>query len=196
MKDYSAYSDSEIWSLLAAGEEEALAHIFHKYYPGLCRIAYRMTGDTQASEDLGQEVYVDLWKKRQRLHIQTSIQGYLRKALSNRTLNYIRDQKIRSVGDAKILAISSKEPNAQELMQSEDLQKRINEAILELPDRCRLIFILSRYQKMTYSEIAGNLDISPKTVENQVAKALRLLRNSLGPIVGCLLIILFHMIAP
>ena len=153
-----------------------------------------MTGDTQASEDLGQEVFVDLWRKKGNLRIQTTIQGYLRRAVSNKTLNYLRDHRVKSEGEAKILDLSSSAPSAQQMLQREDLEKKVNAAILGLPERCRIIFVLSRYQRMTYAEIADDLDISVKTVENQVAKALRLLRQALGPIVGCLLFAIIHMI--
>lgn len=147
-----------------------------------------MIADKQIAEDLGQEVFMDLWNKRKQLMIKTSLGAYLSKAISNKTLNHLRDNKIKLAPEDKILQMPSVGGSVQQSMESDELQIKIKAAIATLPERCRMVFVLSRYQQLTYSEIAENLDISVKTVENQISKALKILKEKLGPYVGCLLI--------
>jgi len=192
LKDYSTYTDQEIWAILQAGDQQALSYVFTTHYAGICSVAYRMIGDKQSAEDLGQEVFVDLWNKRKQLSIQSSIVGYLRKAISNKTLNHIRDNKIKLTGEDKILHMPQSGGTAQQTMESGELHEKIQAAIASLPERCRMVFVLSRYQQLTYAEIAENLDISVKTVENQISKALKILKEKLKPYVGCLLFSMFQ----
>lgn len=188
MKDYNTHTDQEIWNLLQSGDQQALSHVFTKHYGRICSVAYRMIADKQIAEDLGQEVFMDLWNKRKQLMIKTSLGAYLSKAISNKTLNHIRDNKIKLAPDDKILQMPTKGGSVQQSMESEELQLKIKAAIASLPERCRMVFVLSRYQQLTYAEIAENLDISVKTVENQISKALKILKLELKPYVGCLLI--------
>lgn len=194
MKDYSSYSDQELWNLLRADDELALDHIFKKHYSSITITAYRMIQDKQMAEDLGQEVFYDLWRKRKQLVVQTSLSAYLRKIVSNKTLNYIRDQKIKFGEEEPINLLETSRINPQEGLEEGELNKRIQQAIQSLPDRCRIVFILSRFQDQSYAEIAKNLDISTKTVENQISKALKIIKEKLGPYVGSLLIVLYPML--
>ena len=88
------YTDKELLTLLANGEESAIDIIFRQYYSFLCRSVHRIIPDTQITEDLAQDVFYGLWKKRDSLKITTSLSAYLKRAALNKSLNYIRDQKI------------------------------------------------------------------------------------------------------
>jgi len=147
-----------------------------------------MINDQQIAEDIAQEVFMELWKKREQLNITGSLKSYLTRAAFNKTLNHIRDQKIR-LSDSKELEVEDF-GGVEDVDQTnvDDLKRKIAEAVQLLPDRCRMVFLLSRDQQMTYQEIAEALDISIKTVENQISKALKILRKYLGPYVANLLI--------
>lgn len=108
----------------------------------------------------------------------------------NRALNHLRDQKIRFAEEDAAPVQESYLAGAQQLIEAEQLQSRIDQAIDGLPARCRVIFVLSRFEELSYKEIAEHLDISPKTVENQIAKALRLLREALAAYLPALLLLL------
>lgn len=166
---------------LQNGKESALDQLFREHYSYLCQTVFRVLPDRVLAEDLVQEVFYDLWRKRHKLNVQQSWRAYLRRAAINRTLNYIRDQKM-IVDDESALPfnMSSKEADAGKLMEVDELKAEIAQAIEALPERCRLVFGLSRFELMSNKEIAQHLDISIKTVENQMTKALKLLRVRLS----------------
>ena len=173
-------TDEELLTLLVKDGELAIDLIFRKYYTFLCKSVYRIINDTQITEDLAQEVFYELWRKRDQLNITTSLKAYLKRAALNKALNYIRDQKIdfRNAPEKEIL--ESKADTVVEVMAAIDLQQEIDAAIDSLPEKCRLVFVLSRFEEMSYRQIAEQLDISIKTVENQISKALKSLRTSLA----------------
>jgi len=181
--------DQQFLDLLKEGNPEGLNGLFKAYYRLVCTVSFRMIKDQQTAEDIGQEVYMELWKKRGSLNITGSIKSYLTRAASNKTLNFIRDQKIKLSNAEEPLIEDFGGAMDKDLEGTAELEAKIAESIKALPDRCRMVFLLSRDQDMSYKEIAEALDISIKTVENQISKALKLLRGRLGPYVAKMLII-------
>ncbi len=174
--------------LLKNGDPEGLNALFKAYFRLVCTVSFRMINDQQTAEDIGQEVFMELWKKRDRISITGSIKSYLVRAASNKTLNFIRDQKIKLSNAEEPTVEDFGGTTDTEFEGTEELKEKISEAIKELPDRCRLVFLLSRDQEMSYREIAESLDISIKTVENQISKALKILRTRLAPYVAKMLV--------
>ena len=191
------YTDEELLALLPTDGESAIDLIFRKYYSFLCKSIYRIIPDTQITEDLAQEVFYEVWRKREHLKINTSLKAYLKRAALNKALNYIRDQKIDfRNAPAKEELISKQDSIVQELA-ADNLQQQIDQAIDSLPERCRLVFVLSRFEEMSYQQIADQLGISIKTVENQISKALKSLRVALAehlPVNILLMILAFFQI--
>ena len=181
--------EKKLLDLLKQGNPAGLNGLFKAYFRLVCTVSYRMTNDQQTAEDIGQEVFMQLWKKRKDLNITVSVKSYLTRAASNKTLNFIRDQKIKLSGAEEPLAEDFGGTTDAEFEGTVELKAKIAESIKELPDRCRMVFLLSRDQEMSYREIAEALDISIKTVENQISKALKILRIKLGPYVAKLLIL-------
>ncbi len=175
------HTDEELIKLLRKDGDRAMELLFHRFYAYLCRSAYRVLGEEAVAEDLVQEVFYELWKRRKELHITTSLKAYLRRATVNKTLNYIRDQRKVYFEQEDKISLPALRPSAVQRLEAAELQQLIDQSIDSLPERCRIIFILSRFEDMTYKEIASELGISEKTVENQISKALRLLREALGP---------------
>lgn len=173
------YTDKELQALLQKDSEQAIVLIFKRYYNYLCKVVYKIIPDYTLVEDLTQEVFFELWRKKEQLSVTASLKAYIRRAAVNKSLNYIRDQKIKFADEEHYPVVKSKEPSATQKLEADELQVRIDEAIDRLPERCRVIFVLSRFEYMSYSEIANSLDISVKTVENQISKALKLLRVAL-----------------
>ncbi len=172
--------NDKILKLLSADANAAFELIFEHYYKYLCLVVYRMISDRNLAEDIVQEVMHDFWKKHKNIQIKTSIKAYLHRSTINKTLNHIRDKKIIFEEEEQLSAVKSKEADIDQLISAKELQKSINEAIKALPERCRIIFSLSRYEELSYKEIAEKLEISVKTVENQISKALRILRKALN----------------
>lgn len=163
---------------LNKGDEGALDELFEAYYGYLFHIAYVIVRQTDTAKDCVQDVFVRIWQKREAIEINTTLKGYLQRAVVNECIGVLRKNKAFAQPDAQVVDMS---PSALEHLESESLERLLALAIERLPEQCRLIFRMSRIEELTYREIAENLDISPKTVENQIGKALKSLRADLAP---------------
>ena len=177
--EYKSYTDQDILELLKTDGSRAIELIFKKYYKDLCIVSNRYIKDLNQTEDLVQELLYDIWNRRQDININSSLSSYLRKSVVNRSLNYLRGKKIKLDDEEKMQFKENDESSAQQNLEGKELEDYINSSIDQLPEKCRLIFIMSRFDQMSYKEIAENLDISTKTVENQICKALKHLREAL-----------------
>lgn len=175
------HPDEYILSLLPTRDGEAMELMFRKYFAYLCQTIARVLKDEHTAEDLAQEVLMEVWRRRVDLNVSTSLKAYLRRAAVNKTLNHIRDRKIKWDDEDKLMAIPNKTEGIDTELEGQDLEKAILAAIDRLPERCRLVFTLSRFEGMGNQQIADELDISIKTVENQMTKALKLLKEAVSP---------------
>ena len=183
------YTDTEIKQLLTDNSDQAIEILFRDYFPYLCTIVYKFIPNSQVAEDLAQDIFFDLWKRKDKVQFTGSIKAYLRRSAINKSMNYLRDQKPEAFSESpeqEVYTPVQIDPS----LADRELQQQIDLAIDQLPERCRIIFVLSRFDDLTYNEIGHLLDISPKTVENQIVKALKLLRQSLGPYLSSILLIL------
>jgi RNA polymerase sigma-70 factor, ECF subfamily len=164
---------------LAAGEEGALRRIFNLHYPLLLNDLRRLLTDEDACKDIAQEVFLELWKKRASLDIHTSLRAYLKRAAINKALNFLKSNKRFIFEDSDAISEEAVDMAAvqQEESQKNDLELGLHAAIDTLPEKCRLVFSLSRFENMSHKEIADQLGISVKTIENQITKAMKMLRE-------------------
>jgi len=164
---------------------DSVEQLFKLHYAFVCNVINRYVHDRSKTEDIAQEIFAELWVKRDQLTIHTSVTAYLRRMAVTRTLNYLRDtkkhswQELENVGDLESNAMYQQPSIVLELEEAE-LKERIDSAIQALPEKCRIVFLLNRMEEMSYAEVAAHLDISVKTVENQIGKALKLLRHAVG----------------
>lgn len=164
---------------------DSVEQLFKLHYAFVCHVINRYIRDRSRTEDIAQEIFAELWAKRDQLNIHTSTAAYLRKMAISRTLNYIRDSKKHAWDDLdtsvdKETFAGKTEGNALEQMEEAELRLKLDRAIEALPEKCRLVFLLNRQEEMSYSEVAHHLNISVKTVENQIGKALKLLRHAVA----------------
>ncbi len=127
-----------------------------------------------------QEVFFQFWKNRESLKEDISIRNYLKRAVINRCINFIK-YNARFTGDESLSRSPSATYLPDEQMENNELKEVINQAIENLPEKARVIFVLRRQEGISLKEIADQLDISPKTVENQITRALKLLKIELEP---------------
>lgn len=174
-------SEQQWLEALREGGESALRSIFDRHYPLLLGDIYRLIPDEDTCKDLAQEVFVELWRKRAELDIHTSLRAYLRRAALNRALNYIKMNKriVLEEPDDKHQTADDTPHQINIKSRQENLEEALHVAIEQLPEKCRLVFKLSRFDQMSHREIAEQLGISVKTIENQITKAMRLLREAL-----------------
>ena len=134
------------------------------------------------AEDLVQEVFARFWHRRDRLQVHTSLGAYLHRMTVNEAISYLRKQKKWQTEELDPARESGSvvAPSGEEQLAASDLQQQIDRALQRLPLRCRTVFLLSRKDRLSYKEIAEQLEISVKTVENQMGKALRIMREELN----------------
>ena len=174
---------------LDSGEFE---QIYLEQYPGLFRYAYTIVQDSVMAEEMIHNVFLKLLERNEPLKVHTSVKAYLYRSVNNECLNYIKHQKIRGnyeVETNTIMPNKTQSPLAQ--LQYRELEERLRKAINELPEQCRTIFQLSRFEELKYAEIALQLGLSVKTVETQMSRALKKLRVQLADYLPVILITLF-----
>lgn len=164
--------------------------IFRDYYKPLVQYGNTILKDADETEDIVQQVFVSVWEKRTQLDIHTSIRALLYKAVHNACLNRIKHYKVRAAHAEEWKATQSVAADASDHLQAAELNDKIQAAIELLPEQCRKIFRMSRFEQLKYQEIADRLGLSVKTVENQMGKALKVVRASLQDYLP-LLILLF-----
>jgi RNA polymerase sigma-70 factor (ECF subfamily) len=173
-------SDTDLLERLRTGDTSAFDAIFRTWYGPLVGTAERMLRDRAVAEELVQDVMLELWRRRETLTPDGSAQAYLFQATRNRVLNHLRHLKIEQRSEPEIRGDSSPTPHADAAVVEEELDVAVQRAVQSLPDRCREVFELSRVHGLKYAEIARTLGISVKTVEAQMGKALRILRERLA----------------
>jgi len=170
-------------------DNQAFEELFRKYFPSLMAFSRRILGNEEDAREVVHQVFVNLWEKRSDIDLSTSLKSYLFTSVNNRSLNMIRDRKKFS---SEEVPESAGDWDVSAQIESMELEEKIRGAIDSLPEKCREIFELNRFEGLKYSEIANKLDISVKTVENQMSKALKILREQLAKYMTILLwLILF-----
>jgi RNA polymerase sigma-70 factor (ECF subfamily) len=175
-KEYQLWPDARLLEHLRLDDRKAFDILYHKYSSKLFYAAYNLFRDKDVCEDLVQELFIDLWTKRNQLNI-TSLEGYLKVAIRHKVLYYIRSQKA-SV-DISVIETLVEKYSADSKVFQNDIAHLLEDGVAQLPEKCREIFTLSRKEYLTNKEIASRLNISIKTVENQITIALRYLRTGL-----------------
>jgi RNA polymerase sigma-70 factor (ECF subfamily) len=162
------------------GDEGAFDAVFRAHYPSLVGMAERMLRSRAVAEEIVQEIMLALWRRRESLPVEESLRAYLFRATRNRALNHLRHARVEREGEPYLADTSVRTPTAPSVLIEEEIDAAVRAAVSELPERCREVFELSRVHGLRYTEIAAALGISVKTVEAQMGKALRLLRQRLA----------------
>jgi RNA polymerase sigma-70 factor, ECF subfamily len=154
--------------------------LYHKSFNALCNKARQMTNDADAAKDIVQNVFLRFWNMKDSLFINTTPEAYLYKAVVNETLNYLdKNKRLSNIQDHKEIQHLESAQNTEEEIHFNELQQKVNTLLAQMPLKCRNVFLLSRFENMTYKEIAAFLNISENTVDNHIKKALSLFRKTL-----------------
>ncbi|MEM7298388.1 MAG: RNA polymerase sigma-70 factor [Bacteroidota bacterium] len=163
---------------LTFSSEQKFDTLFREYYPSLVAFANKQINDLETSEDLVQELFVHLYEKKG-VEIKESLKSYLFKAVFNKCKSHHRKLEVHQKYESEVA--SADQESYRDLLVSTELEERVFREINRLPEKCRLIFTLNRFEDFTNDEIAEKLNISKRTVETQISKALKILRSSLDP---------------
>lgn len=178
---------------LKRGDRSLFDELFTRYYRPLCYRAYIQISDRTESEDIVQSLFLSLWDNRESLNLTYSIESYLIGAVNNLCNNYKKRNIVKDRWESSTLIARTIEGivcNSDHLILEDELIKRYNRALDMLPPRCREVFLLSREQDLKYREIALKLNISEKSVESHMRRALQILRSELREYLPQLLTIL------
>jgi len=174
-------SSTAIIRSLAPTGEAAFEQLFKTHFRGLHAYAITILKEEMMGEEIVQNVFFKVWEKRQLLEIETSPKAYLYKAVYHDCLNYLKHKKVRSAHAMHVVRQSNDQvENASGKLLQGELKEHIHNAMNELPEQCRSIFQMSRFEGLKYQEIADEMGLSVKTIENQMGKALKLLRIKLA----------------
>lgn len=170
-------NDNLIIKQIQKGNRQVFNDLFREYYAALCGFAFRFVRTKDVSEELVQDVFVDLWENTDKISIKLSLKSYLYSAVKNKCLNFLKREKFEKDFRESDLCKAYYEETKN--IENEALKLKLKSAILKLPDKCRAIFVLSKNEGLTYDEIADYLQVSKKTVENQMGIAFKKLRQNL-----------------
>ena len=173
----------ELIQRIKSSNAEAFEEVFKSYHDELFNFLVYKVGDSQTAEDVLQDVFIKLWENRHQLKTNLSIKAYLYTIAKNLALNYIRHNKVvRKFQQELEMSISQDQsPTSQSALEFEEFSKNLFEVLEKLPEQQRLIFMMSRQSNLSHKDISERLNISIKTVETHIGRALKTLAKSLKP---------------
>ncbi len=172
-------------------EQDHFQELFKEYYGSLCHFAASFLNDPASAEDIVQQVFINIWDRREAIDSEKPVKSYLLASVKNRCLNYIRDNKKYRSYFLDIEAEMEIPVKAKDLISEKYLNDKLEAALNKLPEKCREIFVLCRFEEMKYKQVAEKLGVSQKTVEAQMSKALKIMRNELKGLF--VLVLLLHL---
>lgn len=181
-------------SLSNADGASIFENVFKSHFKRLHAYACTILRDEATAEEMVQNVFYKLWEKKEQLEVQQSVTAYLYRAVYHESLNYIKHTRVKAAHHAYTMHTSKEAHNPVERAGLKELEQRIDKALQELPEQCRAIFQMSRFEELKYREIADRLNISVKTVENQMGKALRIMREQLVDYLPIILLTLLNLL--
>jgi RNA polymerase sigma-70 factor (ECF subfamily) len=188
-------TEIELVAKIEQGDLQAFQQLYEEYYVSLCVYARRFTRANEIAEEVVQDVFLTLWEQQGRLKITASLKAYLFTSVRNRCLDHLKHLQVVNkyneyysnlLRDAEDLYIFSQESGDAWLIAGE-LEKKLTDAVGLLPEQCRRIFMLSRYDGYKNQDIADNLGITINTVQRQISIALEKLRVSMKKYLSLLL---------
>ncbi len=188
--------DQLIVEQLKEGKEVAFHAIFKKYYSSLTLFAYKIVKDEDVARDIVQNLFAKLYEQRATIEIRISLKSFLYQSVRNHSINEINSRKIRQKHhDIILLQTDDSSVQGDELMEQAEMEMKVVQAVAKLPTQCKRIFEMSRFEGLTNGEIADSLNLSKRTVETQISKALKSLRDQLSdllPIISLIILKLFN----
>jgi RNA polymerase sigma-70 factor, ECF subfamily len=168
-----------LWLRVKAGDKNAFKILFEMHYPTLCLLSNRYILDITTAREVVQDIFINIWERREILDIQTSLKSYLHQAVRFNSIRRLDNDKKNGILMATV-PDSGPDPEFHDHLEYAELQNCILEAVELLPGQCQKVFKLSRFERLTYNEIAGQMNLSVKTVEAHISKALRLIQDYLN----------------
>lgn len=175
--------DRDLLHKVGHGDQKAFAALFDRHWKRLYHAALNVVDDREVAEDIVQDCFISLWEKGASRNIE-HVGAYLFQSVKYKCFMHLRSGSISKKHLDRLNYLQEAHNSTEEAFDERELQEVLNNSIASLPERCREIFYLSRFESLPNKKIAEQLHISPKTVENQITKALRILRLSVDKMVS------------
>lgn len=180
MLDQKKINDNVLIERLKKDDKKALTELYNAYWKPLFISSYNLLKDKELCEEIIQDIFIDLWSNREKLQIKISLNSYLYACTRYKVFSQFRKNKIIRVELFENLNKRFQYATPETKLMHQELVEQIGAIVETLPQKCKQVYKLSRTEQLSHKEIAERLNISTKTVENHITKALRVLRLSLG----------------
>lgn len=176
------------------GSAVVFERVFKEYFKNLHAYACSILKDSDEAEEMVQNVFYKLWEKKEKIGELQSIPAYLYRSVYNECMNFVKHEKVKQSYEAHAVHHGSVTGQAADTAETKELERRISDAMNDLPEQCRTIFQMSRFEELKYREIADKLELSVKTIENQMGKALKIMRTKLADYINVLWLLLITLL--
>lgn len=186
--------EQELIDFLKKGDAVAFEKVFKTYFKPLHAYAFYILKSDVSAREVIQQLFYKIWEKRESLSVHTSMKAYLYKSVYNECMLHLKKKKNKEAYLSHMLKQDSNKlaQGASEKIEATDLEIRLQKALNELPEQCRTIFQLNRFEGLKYHEVASQMGLSIKTIENQMGKALKRLRIALAEFLPLIIYFLWH----
>jgi RNA polymerase sigma-70 factor (ECF subfamily) len=187
------YTDQQLLDLIRTDDRGAFTELYNRYWDKTYAVALHRLEDEHEAEEVVQEVFLSIWQRRATLQLTHTVATYLAVAVKYKVINHLAKQHRRQLQHDELTITSPIiADSTADWLHEKELRQLLEKTISQLPEKCRIVFLLSRDENKTYAEIAAELNISQKTVEAHMSKALRELRETLGVTAPVLAFILLN----
>jgi len=173
---YPDARDNDLFLLVKESDEKAFEELYRRHWPTLFNIACKRLNSREKAEDIVQNVFIDLYRRRTTIEFTISLRAYLLQALKFKVINEYRSASNRNKYQQSLFFGESCKIDFANPLEAKDLEMKINMILDRLPEKCRTVFLLSRRENLSYKDISAGLSITVSTVEKHISKALKTLR--------------------
>jgi RNA polymerase sigma-70 factor (family 1) len=191
VKSYTSYDDGTLVHLLTKGDDTAFTELYDRYWKLLFYVAFKRLKDHVLAEEVVQDVFADIWLRRHSLKIQSAFKYYIAACAQYQVMAQLARRKKNALVPIAAATDPAGFTQADHLLLVKDLEEQLQQLVASLPEKCRLVYELKRGEGLTNREVADQLGISEKTVENQMTKALGRIRGGLGD--AALIYVILHL---
>lgn len=179
MSAYSSYSDQKLTTFLKNGDKSAFTEIYNRYWKKMFALACQKINDPEEAREIVQQIFIRLWERKDKLEITSTLVAYLSVSVKYRIINALNMHYVRKNYIDNLPSWSELDDSTQEWLDFEEVKERLAILVSNLPEKCRLVFVMSREQGQSQKQIAEALNISEKTVEAHLGKAIKSLKIGL-----------------
>jgi RNA polymerase sigma-70 factor (family 1) len=179
MSNYSKLTDQDLTGLLVSGDESAFTEIYTRYWKRLFTLAANKIHDLEEAEEIVQDIFISLWSRRKLLNVTASLHAYLATAVKYRVITTLNHRYHQHKYADSLRQEGLLDHSTEQWIEFEELRTRLNKLVSTLPEKCRLVYTLSKDEGHSQKKIAADLKISEKTVEAHLARAMKSLRAGL-----------------